>query len=124
MGGLLLTLDWWCIGCARGAKMVEIDRSYDGREVELGVGDVVKLNLAENPTTGYRWAFTAQPEPACKIVSDTFESGRDAPGAGGTHRWQFQAVSSGTGSVELQYRRAWEKDSSAGQTFKLTIRVR
>jgi inhibitor of cysteine peptidase len=104
--------------------LVAIDRSYDGREVELGIGDVAELSLAENPTTGYRWSFTTQPAPACKIVSDTFEPGRDAPGAGGTHRWQFKAVSSGTGSIALQYRRAWEKDLSSGQTFKLTIRVR
>ena len=104
--------------------MVEIDKSYDGREVTLSVGDVAELTLAENPTTGYRWAFAAKPEPACKIVSDTFEPGTSAPGAGGTHRWQFQAVSSGSGTVEMQYRRSWEKDAAAGQTFKLNIRVK
>jgi inhibitor of cysteine peptidase len=104
--------------------MIEIDKSYDEREVDMKVGDVAEVKLAENPTTGYRWVFAAKPEPVCKIADDSFEPAGGAPGAGGTHRWKFEAVSSGTGAVELEYRRPWEKNAAAGQTFKLSIRVR
>jgi len=122
-GCLLVAIMSWA-GCGRRAKMVEIDKSYDGREVALNIGDTAELSLGENPTTGYRWTFTSKPEPACKVVNDSFDPGGSAPGAGGTHRWKLEAVSSGTGAVELQYLRPWEKDAAAGQTFKLNIRVR
>lgn len=124
VGGGLLALLIHLAGCRWESKMVEIDKSYDGREVTLHVGDAAELTLGENPTTGYRWAFTTKPEPACKLVGDSFDPGGNAPGAGGTHRWKFEAVSSGTGAVEMQYRRSWEKDAAAGQTFKLSIRVK
>src|SRR5262249_53710238 len=102
-----------CAGCGRRTMMVELDKSYDGREVALNVGDTAELTLGENPTTGYRWAFTTKPEPACKMVGDSFEPGGNAPGAGGKHRWKFEAVSSGNASVEMEYRRSWEKSAAA-----------
>lgn len=121
---LLLAAVTCCVGCERKPKMIEIDKSDDGRELALSVGDSVELTLSENPTTGYRWAFTTKPEPACKVVEDAFEPGGNAPGAGGTHRWKFEAVSTGIGAAAMEYRRSWEKDSAAGQTFKVSIRVK
>jgi predicted secreted protein len=123
-GGFVLLAGLWCGGCGRQLKVMEIDKSYDGREVEMNVGEVAEVKLAENPTTGYRWVFAAKPEPICKIADDSFEPGGSAPGAGGIHRWKFEAASSGTGAVKLEYRRPWEKNAAAGQTFKLNIRVR
>ena len=120
----MLLVEFWCAGCGRQPKMLEIDESYDGREVDINVGDVAEVKLAENPTTGYRWVFASKPEPVCQVADDSFEPGGTASGAGGTHRWKFEAVSSGTGAVKLEYRRPWEKNAAAGQTFTLNIRVR
>jgi predicted secreted protein len=36
----------------------------------------------------------------------------------------FRAVSQGTGTVSLAYRRPWEKDVAPAQTFKLTLVVK
>lgn len=119
-----MLFDLWCLAYARHPKMLEVDRSYDGREVTLGVGEVVALSLAENPTTGFRWDFAVKPEPACTLVKSTFERATGSPGKGGTHRWRFQAVHPGSGEIELEYRRPWEKETPPSQTFKLTVRVR
>jgi inhibitor of cysteine peptidase len=114
----------WCPLYARHPKMIRVDRSYNGREVTLAVGEVVEISLAENPTTGFRWDLEVKPEPACTLVNSTFEPATGPPGKGGTHRWQFRAARSGTGEILLEYRRPWERNTPPGQTFKLSLRVR
>ena len=104
--------------------MVQVDRSYNEREITLAIGEVVAISLAENRTTGFGWELRVNPEPACLLVKSWFEPAKGAPGKGGTHRWQFQAVRPGTGEIKLEYRRHWEQETPPGQTFKLTVHVR
>ena len=112
-------------GCARSALTINADKSYDGRTLNLRVGDGVKLSLPENPTTGYRWEFLAKAEPVCVIVSDAYVSGAEGGiGSGGSHIWVFRAVDRGTGDVSLVYRRPWEKDVAPAQTFRMTVVVK
>ena len=53
---------------------------------DLHVGDIVRVTLAENPTTGYRWNFSAGSErtDALQILQDRYESpNTNLVGAGG-----------------------------------------
>lgn len=113
-------------GCKRTALTINADKSYDGRTIELRVGDGVKLSLAENPTTGYRWEFLAKPEPECVIVSEAYvaDTVNGAVGSGGAHGWVFRAVEKGMSAIRLVYRRPWEKDVAPAQTFTLTVVVK
>jgi inhibitor of cysteine peptidase len=114
-----------CSGCKRTSLTINADKSYDGRTLTLHVGDGVNLSLAENPTTGYRWEFSAKPEPVCVIVSDAYVANTGgAIGGGGVRSWVFHAVDKGTAKVSLGYRRPWEKDVAPAQTFALTIVVK
>jgi inhibitor of cysteine peptidase len=113
-----------CCGCKRTSLTINADKNSDGRTLELRVGDGVKLSLAENPTTGYRWELVAKPEPNCVVVNDSYAANTDAIGSGGTRTWEFRAVSQGTGTVSLAYRRPWEKDAAPAQTFKMTLVVK
>jgi inhibitor of cysteine peptidase len=113
-----------CCACKRTSLTINADKNYDGRTLELRVGDGVKLSLAENPTTGYRWELVAKPEPNCVVVNDSYVAKTDAIGSGGTRSWEFRAVSPGTGTVSLAYRRPWEKDVAPAQTFKMTLVVK
>jgi len=124
VGCLLVGLGLWCPVPARHRKMVQVDKSYNEREVILAVGDVVEISLAENPSTGFRWELKDKPKPACSLVKSWFESAAGPPGKGGTRRWQFQAVHSGTGEISLEYRRPWEQGTPPGRTFHLTVQVR
>src|SRR5882757_9026654 len=109
-------------GCTRSSLTINADKSYNGRTLTLRIGDGVKLSLAENPTTGYRWELLAKPEPYCVVVTDAYATNTGGGiGSGGTHNWDFRAVSKGTGTVSLAYGRPWEKDVAPAQTFKLTL---
>ena len=124
MAWMVVGLGLWCPLYARQPKMVQVDRSYNGREVVLAVGDVVDISLAENPTTGFRWELAAKPGPACLLVKSTFEPAVGPPGKGGTHHWHFQAAHSGTAEVALEYRRPWERNTPPAKRFMLSLRVR
>jgi inhibitor of cysteine peptidase len=104
-------------------KMMHVDQSYNGHEVTLAVGQVMEVSLSENPTTGFRWDLKTKAEPACELVASTFASSGGHPGNGGIHRWQFRAVRPGSGEIELEYRRSWEKDAAPAKVYKLGVRV-
>lgn len=121
---LFVPLELWYPIYTRSPKMMQVDRSYNEREVTLAIGEVVEISLAENPTTGFRWGLRVGPEPTCSLVKSWFEPAVGAPGKGGTRRWQFQAERSGTGEIKLEYRRPWELETPPGQMFKLSVHVR
>jgi inhibitor of cysteine peptidase len=122
----LLLLSVWCAGCPHKAVTVTAGQEYDGRTIKLLAGDSVKLSLAENPTTGYKWEFLAKPEPECVIVSDAYVANpaMNPIGGGGAHDWEFRAEKKGTGTVKLGYRRPWEKDAAPAKTFTLILVVK
>ena len=122
----MILLSAWGAGCARRTSMtINADQSYSGRTINLHVGDGVKVTLAENPSTGYKWQFLAKPEPICVIVNDAYVANTaiGTVGSGGVHNWEFRAVDKGTATVSLAYRRPWEKDAAPAQTFTLTLMV-
>jgi inhibitor of cysteine peptidase len=122
----LLLLSVWCAGCPHKAVTVAAGQEYDGRTIKLQAGDSVKLSLAENPTTGYRWEFLAKPEPQCVIVSDAYVANpaMNQIGGGGAHVWEFRTEKKGTGTLKLGYRRPWEKDAAPAKTFTLILVVK
>jgi inhibitor of cysteine peptidase len=122
---MLVLLSVWCAACTRSSLTISADKSYDGRTINLHVGDGVKLSLAENPTTGYKWELLSRPEPTCAVITDAYAANANGlAGSGGMHNWDFRAVDKGTCTVSLGYRRPWEKDTAPAQTFALTMVVK
>ena len=64
------------------AERQVIDQDDSGSEVSVEVGDEVEVRLESNPTTGYGWVVTAQPE-VIELVSNDFQApDTDLVGAG------------------------------------------
>ncbi len=105
--------------------MLHLDESSNEREIELGVGEEFEIRLPENPTTGFRWQFASNGEPACVLQSNFFEPADSTrtPGRGGNHYWRFQAAQVGLESIELVYRRAFEQEKTPTRRFLLHVRV-
>lgn len=75
----------------------------------VNVGESFDIKLAENPTTGYRWALTRLPE-SFYLLSDYYVP--DQPmkaGSGGNHYFTFVAVKPKTeGTFDFYMLRSWE----------------
>ena len=101
--------------------MLHVTKEHNGTTVELHVGDPLQIELAENPTTGYRWQLPLPATPLLELQNDSFEVPTTACGAGGLRRWRFLAAQAGTAKIEMEHRRSWEK--SAVEKFTLTVEV-
>lgn len=102
---------------------IQIDERSNGQMVEVSVSEVLRIALEENPTTGFRWVLERNGEPVCVLIKDFFETAVSATGQGGRHYWEFRTENVGEETIELAYRRSWEKATPA-RTFRLSIRTR
>ena len=99
-----------------------LDETQDGARVNLQVGDVVVLRLAENPTTGYRWDVVAA--QGLELEADDFVSAAGAgSGGGGQRALRFKANAVGTSQLETVLRRSWSQEP-AQKRFTITLAIR
>ena len=111
--------------CSSGPKEVYVDASYSGEEVTLAVGDSLIVTLESNPTTGFMWSLEENSdESVLQEAGQEFEpSPTPAAGAGGEEVWTFNALSEGTSTISMEYKRSWEEDTEPAETFGLTVVV-
>jgi inhibitor of cysteine peptidase len=100
-------------GC--GAPAPNVGAAMDGQPapqvVQATVGQPFSLTLDSNPTTGYRWGL-AQPldETIVHLVHSAYQRGRPGViGAGGVETWTFLPICQGTTTIDMEYRRPWER---------------
>ena len=106
------------------AYKVLVDETFNGRTIDVTVGQTIEVHLSENPTTGFRWQLTSDGGPACAITGDQFIAPAGPPGKGGDHTWKFKAVRPDECDIELGYRRRWESSAGPSKTFKIHVKVR
>jgi len=108
--------------------MVQADDSFSGRQVELHVGETLKISLSENASTGFQWITPPESVHAFeKILREgeaVAEGEKGPPGKPGVRHFYFEAFEPGTVELELQYRRPWETAKPPARKFKLRVRVR
>ncbi len=109
------------------APAVTLTKADNGKTVKATVGQMIAVKLKGNVTTGYSWAVSIAGMPAMKqvgkIAYKTSVAPRGMVGVGGMSIATFQAVQAGKATIELQYRRPWEKNKPAAETFKATVVV-
>lgn len=99
-------------GCA-STETYNLKYADSGKTLKLALGDTVNVELPENPTTGYSWAFFTNPEPQ-NIVTNVTESyrqynvGEDMLGVGGIKIFSFKATHPGEVTITGYYYRPWE----------------
>jgi len=125
-----------CGGIKKPPGTTTIDVSYNDLlnkkqisfDVNLGVGDTLRINLAANPSTGYQWDAQAQiSDPAIIAQRDHYDSGHSGvhlPGAPGTATWTFQTLAAGTTTVATTYGQPWPGGTKDAWTFTASVTVR
>ena len=86
----------------------------DDKVIDAKSGDLIRINLAENPTTGYKWKFENPFEKNNGVYSvqmDDFSqevAQEGMAGAKGTRTIVIKAEKAGSDNFELVYVRSWE----------------
>lgn len=71
-----------------------------------------ELELASNPTTGYRWFVTCDDEAVVEITEHGFVSDAEGLlGAGGTENFRLDGAEEGYAVITFRYARSWEEDA-------------
>jgi len=120
-----------CGGAARpdqgsGAMpTITITQADKGKTFEVRPGDTLRVELAENPTTGYRWAIDRTDERIVELAGSEYQPAPSSGvGGGGLRTFTFKALRPGAARVELKYWREWQGDSSIVERFDCTIDVK
>ena len=114
-------------GCATTNTTTTLTERDNGRDVRVCVGQVLAVKLASNPTTGYGWTEHKPAETVLQQVSEPTYVPDMAPpgmvGVGGTETLEFKAVKPGQQSLQIEYKRSWEKDLPPAKVvaFKITV---
>ena len=105
---------------------MRVDATADGKAVELARGAHLVVALEGNPSTGFDWKATEALPAQLTAESDSLEStaASGVVGAGGLRVFTYTTTAAGTGVLDLEYVRAWEKGVPPQHTFRLTVIVK
>ncbi len=116
------------------AKTTTVEVPYDQlltqkqitRDVELHVGDTLRVVLASNASTGYQWSAQAQigdPAVLAQRSHDVAAPTSAPPGASGTETWTFEALETGSTTLTTTYGQPWPGGAKDAWTFTATVTV-
>ena len=109
------------------SKTYEMTKDDNGRTLKVKVGDVIRVKLKSNRTTGYSWALTGKTDAKVlksgEVEYKVDEHPAGMVGVGGNDFCTFTALAPGKTDISLGYARPWEKDREPAQAFKLTVEV-
>lgn len=105
------------------SKEVTVTDTDNEQRVNLEVGDVVRVNLEGNPTTGYMWEMLSPESPMLSVIEKTFDSSSDRCGAGGVFLFTFRADMVGQSELQFAYLRPWEKEAPPAKVFDVTFLI-
>lgn len=112
-----------CGGSGDLSKAVDLTEKDSGSSIDVHVTDELTVRLESNPSTGYHWELTAEPDgKVLAVVGSQYEApAGGAPGAPGIEVWWLRAVGAGTTGFTLDY--IGPDGTTVGKTFLLSVSV-
>lgn len=123
---LLAVIVLTATGCAVQGKETAIGAEANDTEVTVKVGDVLAINLASNPSTGYSWQLLDVDAKVLTRYGDPEFLQEGVPGMvgqGGAEILRFEALSVGSTTLSLGYQRPWETDVEPIEFFTVVVNV-
>ena len=102
---------------------ITIGQTDNGRSLPVRLGDLIRLSLSENPTTGYRWDIE-ETSDILELQQDTHSSQSPAqPGRASTRTFVFRVAGAGNIKLRLRRWRPWQGESSIEERFSIDLRA-
>ncbi|MBV9325433.1 MAG: protease inhibitor I42 family protein [Chloroflexi bacterium] len=107
------------------ACMAPTTTADTGGEVDVSPAQVFAVVLASNPSTGYSWSISVQPDPAVAVAVDSLAlpPATSLIGAPGRECFRFMATGAGQTRAEFSYTRPFEPDAPPAQTVDVAMSV-
>lgn len=87
--------------------------SFQSSVIKVRTGEIFKVVLASNQSTGYSWHWENKSKENLldSVYVDYVLKDRAITGAGGNEIWEFRGKRKGKQEVIMVYKRPWEKTS-------------
>jgi predicted secreted protein len=99
--------------------MITIDKTHHGKKIVTKKGDVIKVQLAENQTTGYLWKINLMDDKHLKSTEKEYELSGEAIGSGGMKTFYIEVIKEGLSELHIALAKPWENEPV--DTFSVTI---
>ena len=111
---------------AVSASVHVVTEKDDKATVRMTMGDLIKIQVRTNPTTGFSWDLE-YPHDALVLSKDEITQDRHPVGMVGypsTQEIQLKPLKAGTSKIEMKYRRPWEKGKDPVRALTFTVVVK
>jgi predicted secreted protein len=105
---------------------VEVTAADQGKIINAKLGNLIRISLESNPSTGYNWELRDFEYGTAVFSSSDLvarKTGNVLFGAPGDTVITLQAVKPGTQKILLVYRRPWEPQDQVAKSFSFQLEV-
>jgi predicted secreted protein len=122
----LLMPFFFCISHAYGIETVTVNKEFNGREIKVRAGGMIRVELKELGAAGYAWAIKDLDKEHFDILSvktKDVPSRGDIVGAPVIKTWLISTKKKGKAELRFLYYRPWEGEKNTADTFVLKVRI-
>lgn len=129
LGAMVLSLFMpfiFCISHSYGTETVIVNKAFNGREIKVRAGSLIRVDLEELGAAGYAWAIKDLDKEHFEILSvktKDVPSQGDITGAPVVRTWLISTKKKGKAELKFLYYRPWEGEKNASDTFVLKVRI-
>jgi len=116
----------FCVLNSHGAETVIVNKAFNGREIKVRVGGMIRVDLEELGSAGYNWELKDLDKDHFEVLSvETVQAPQkgDVVGAPVVRKWLISTKKEGKEDLKFLYYRPWEGAKSASNTFVLRVRI-
>jgi predicted secreted protein len=104
-----------------------LDESWNGKRIELKVGDEIQIELQGIGATGYSWYFDKLDRDFFQLISEERrrekKEGEEIIGSPIQYIWIIKAKKIGNSTIEMNYYRVWEGKDKTIRQFKVDVNI-
>jgi predicted secreted protein len=122
---LMLTLVYG-LSLAYGEETMVVDKTFNGREIKVRSGNMIRLELEQAGAAGYTWEIHNLDKKHFEVVSlKTPEPPEksDLVGAPVKKTWLIRTKEKGKSELRFIHYRPWEGKEKAEDSFVLKVRI-
>lgn len=108
------------------AETVIVNKQFNGREIKVRSGGLIRVDLEQLGTAGYSWAIKDLDTEHFEVLSDETQ---DIPpkgemtGAPVVRTWVISTKHKGKAELRFLHYRPWEGEKNASDSFVLKVRI-
>ncbi|MFH1847456.1 MAG: protease inhibitor I42 family protein [Candidatus Omnitrophota bacterium] len=125
LAGLLMATSMFLMVSCSGVNEISLELKGD-KMLDLRQGQVLKIALESNPTTGYQWVLYKDKRKNIigEVSEDKYVPKTDAVGSGGIQTFRLKAMQTGQEEISLRYQRSWGTHSILAKKYIVQINVK